>query len=297
MEFLWAAARRDPPRKDDVRMPGPRSRVDRPAHPRDARRPSAAGRRADPSDGTRAPRPARLGDIAILFRALSDVELYEEALRRHGIDYYLVGGHAFYAQQEIFDLLNLLRAVVSPSDGVSLAGVLRSAFFSLADETLSGWRSIRRTGGRFVRGRACLRRSMRQQRERAARAAKRCAALRNAKDRLRICELIELAMSLTGYDATLLAEFLGERKLANMRKVIEQARRSSATGQFDLTDFIAEIDRVRRSSTKEPLAATCRGHRRGAADDDPSGQGPGVPDRVRARLGSRAGSRADRVHL
>ena len=55
--------------------------------------------------------PVRPGDIALLFRALTDVEYYEEALRRYGINYYLVGGHAFYAQQEVFDLLNLLRAL------------------------------------------------------------------------------------------------------------------------------------------------------------------------------------------
>ena len=54
------------------------------------------------------------------------MRFYEEALRRNGIDYYLVGGHAFYAQQEIYDVLNLLRALVSPADEVSLAGALRS---------------------------------------------------------------------------------------------------------------------------------------------------------------------------
>ena len=97
---------------------------------------SLVGRTRYRAAGEPPTRAARPGDIAILFRALSDVELYEEALRRQGIDYYLVGGHAFYAQQEIFDLVNLLRAVASPSDEISLAGVLRSGFFSLSDETL-----------------------------------------------------------------------------------------------------------------------------------------------------------------
>ena len=52
-------------------------------------------------------RPLQLGDIAILLRSLSDVALYEEALREYGLDYYLAGGHAFYAQQEIYDVLHL----------------------------------------------------------------------------------------------------------------------------------------------------------------------------------------------
>ena len=62
--------------------------------------------------------------------------IYEEALRECGIDYYLVGGHAFYAQQEVYDLLNLLRALARPGDAASLAGVLRSPMFGLEDETL-----------------------------------------------------------------------------------------------------------------------------------------------------------------
>src|SRR5207247_231313 len=50
--------------------------------------------------------------------------------------YYLVGGRAFFAQQEIYDLLNLLRALENPQDAVSLAGTLRSPFCCLSDEAL-----------------------------------------------------------------------------------------------------------------------------------------------------------------
>src|SRR5262249_6488960 len=50
-------------------------------------------------------RPVRPGDVVLLFRAMTNVELYEAALRRHGLDYYLVGGRAFFAQQEIYDIL------------------------------------------------------------------------------------------------------------------------------------------------------------------------------------------------
>jgi len=44
-------------------------------------------------------RAIRPGDVALLFRALTNVEYYEEALRRYRIDYYLVGGRAFYANR------------------------------------------------------------------------------------------------------------------------------------------------------------------------------------------------------
>src|SRR5262249_27848647 len=67
-------------------------------------------------------------DIVLLCRLMSHVATYESALRRHGLDYSLVGGRAFFAQQEVYDLLNLLRAVENPQDGASLVGVLRSPF-------------------------------------------------------------------------------------------------------------------------------------------------------------------------
>ena len=94
------------------------------------------------------PRAVRPGDIALLFRALTNVEYYEEALRRYGIDYYLVGGHAFYAQQEIYDMVNLLRALANPCDEVSLVGVLRSPMFGLLDETLYWLEPASRTAWR-----------------------------------------------------------------------------------------------------------------------------------------------------
>src|SRR5262249_31042100 len=39
-------------------------------------------------------RPVRPGDVVLLFRAMTNVEIYEAALRRHGLNYYLVGGRA-----------------------------------------------------------------------------------------------------------------------------------------------------------------------------------------------------------
>ena len=207
-------------------------------------------------DGTSQPRPVEPGDVALLLRALSDVEHYEEALERYGIDYYLVGGHAFYAQQEIFDLLNLLRGVDCPADSVSLAGVLRSPFFSLADETLF-WLAQHKDGlpgGLFADG--CPGVEDPQQRQRARFAAATLRSLHQQKDRVGIAELINQALALTGYDAVLLGEFLGERKLANLRKLVDQARSFDRSGLFALPDFIAQLSGFVAKQPDEPLAAT-----------------------------------------
>jgi ATP-dependent helicase/nuclease subunit A len=206
--------------------------------------------------GEPAARPVAPGDVALLFRALSNVELYEEALRRYGIDYYLVGGHAFYAQQEIFDLLNLLRAISSPCDEVSLAGVLRSPLFSLLDETLF-WLARHPgglSGGLFAEELPTELQT--QQRGRVEFAAAVLRELRAIKDRVPTAQLIGEALERTGYDAILLAEFLGERKLANLRKLMEQARSFDRSGIFTLADFITQLSQFVTRQPDEPLAAT-----------------------------------------
>ena len=79
---------------------------------------------------------SRRSDIVILFRALSNVQEYETAVRHYGLDYYLVGGKAFFAQQEVFDLLNLCQYLDDCDDLVGARRVLRSPFFNLSDDAL-----------------------------------------------------------------------------------------------------------------------------------------------------------------
>ena len=208
------------------------------------------------TDEEAASRPLKLGDIAILLRTLSDVAIYEEALREQGLDYYLAGGHAFYAQQEIHDILHLLRAIASSADDLSLAGVLRSPIFALEDETLF-WLA-QKTGslnaGLFAESPPGN--LSKPERAKVALAATTLAELRNCKDHLLVAELLNLAIARTGYDATLLCEFLGQRKLANVHKLIEQARNIDRSSPGDLNGFITQLTEFVVRTPKEPLAAT-----------------------------------------
>jgi ATP-dependent helicase/nuclease subunit A len=204
---------------------------------------------------SREPRRLQLGDVAILFRALSDVQVYEEALREYGLDYYLVGGHAFYAQQEIYDVLNLLRAVSSAADEASLAGVLRSPIFALADETLF-W--LVESAGTLNAGLLAERLPPElspEEQSKAAAAATTMRHLRSIKDRVPIAALLAEALDRTGYDAVLLAEFLGQRKLANLHKLIERARVAD-NGAIDIDGFITQLGQFIVRDPKEALAAT-----------------------------------------
>ena len=67
---------------------------------------------------------------------MTDVWHYETALADAGFDYLTVGGSAFYAQQEVRDVVSVLSVVEDPLDLVALAGTLRSPFFSLSDEAI-----------------------------------------------------------------------------------------------------------------------------------------------------------------
>ena len=202
------------------------------------------------------PRPLQLGDIALLMRSLSDVNIYEEALREYGLDYYLAGGHAFYAQQEIHDVLHLLRAIASPADDLSLTGALRSPLFSLEDETLF-WLAASHTSvssGLFS-GDPIDQLSARE-RAKVKRAAAAIHDLRQIKDQVLVAELLSTAIARTAYDATLLGEFLGERKLANVQKLLEQARALDRTNPGDLDGFITQLSEFVVRTPKEPLAAS-----------------------------------------
>ena len=64
--------------------------------------------------------------IAILYRTNAQSRLYEEALRRYGLKYHVVGGISFYERAEVKDLLAYLKAAQNPQNSVSLLRIINS---------------------------------------------------------------------------------------------------------------------------------------------------------------------------
>jgi len=83
--------------------------------------------------GTRRP---RYRDIALLFGAMTELELFEDALRGEGVPYRVEGGRLFYERREVRDLTNALATLDDPTDQVALIATLKSAPFAFADEEL-----------------------------------------------------------------------------------------------------------------------------------------------------------------
>src|SRR5262249_54010231 len=151
-----------------------------------------------------------------------------------GLDYYLVGGRAFFAQQEIYDLLNLLRALENPQDAVSLAGTLRSPFCGLSDEALFILSRPRDGLWAGLHDPATWGRLPADQREAADRARRHLDRWHGLKDRLPIARLLGEVFADSGYDAATQFEHLGDRKLANLWKLVDLARTFDRSGLFGL---------------------------------------------------------------
>ncbi len=259
LEFLWAIE--DPTVSDDT-IPSQLKGADRQRYLEArfiAKRLAELIDSAEPlivDHATQALRPLRPGDVAILLRSLSNVQVYEAALREQGLEYYLAGGHAFYAQQEIYDVLHLLRSVVSVADDLSLAGALRSPLFALEDETLFWLTNHSGSLNAALCARSLPDELTEDERAKVIHAGNVLNQLRSAKDSMLVAELLNYAIELTGYDAVLLTEFLGQRKLANLHKLLEQARTLDRLNPGDISGFVTQLTEFVTRAPKEPVAAT-----------------------------------------
>jgi ATP-dependent helicase/nuclease subunit A len=86
---------------------------------------------------TGVPRPARPGDIAILFRSRESHRDFEQALEAEGIPTYVYKGLGFFDADEIQDVSALMRYLADPSSDLRAAAFLRSRLIRLSDPGLA----------------------------------------------------------------------------------------------------------------------------------------------------------------
>jgi ATP-dependent helicase/nuclease subunit A len=188
-------------------------------------------------------RSARATDVAFLFRAMTDVDMYQQALAAKAIDSHIVGGQSYYSRQEVLDLVNLLAVIENPADEVALAAVLRAPCFGVSDEGLF-WLGSSRFGG-LAEGFANHERISdlnRWDRDRVARAARLLQHWHSVKDTSGIAALVDRVLDESGMEAASLLAHEGTQKFANLRKLASLARvYESEVGLF-LHEF---VDRIR----------------------------------------------------
>jgi ATP-dependent helicase/nuclease subunit A len=86
--------------------------------------------------GTGLARPARPGDIGILFRSRSTHREFERELNARSVPTHVYKGLGFFDADEIKDVLALLWYLADPLSDLRAAALLRSRFFRVSDEAL-----------------------------------------------------------------------------------------------------------------------------------------------------------------
>lgn len=210
-------------------------------------------------------RPVTYDDVAILFRAMTNVNLYEDAFQQMGIPYLTVAGRGYFDQQEIYDLRNLLRALHNPADDLALASALRSPLFNFSDDLLLALRL--RTNKQADRYPMSLWTALFWQNEPLphwvdlpAGELEKIAFARDVLDvmhamagRVTIGELLNQALDLTGFEATLISLENGIRRRANVLKFLDVARDSQRVSLGSFNAYLADLVAAQAREGEAPL--------------------------------------------
>ncbi len=73
---------------------------------------------------------------AVLYRTNSQSRVFEEAMRRAGLPYNIVGGFSFYERMEVRDIISYLKLALNPTDSVALQRVINSPPRGIGKQTL-----------------------------------------------------------------------------------------------------------------------------------------------------------------
>jgi len=79
---------------------------------------------------------------AIFYRTNSQSRTIEEALRRDGVPYVMVGGVRFYDRMEIKDALSWMRVLVNPRDMMALERAVTAPRRGIGEKTLEAYRKL-----------------------------------------------------------------------------------------------------------------------------------------------------------
>ena len=214
---------------------------------------------------------ARAGEVVVLLRAAGDLEVFERALQLRGLRTLAAVG-AFWGHQQIADLISYLRALANPLDeralyaalASPLAGCSRDCLALLADAARAGHRGVWETAlaavgegdgdGAGEGARELVARFTVADHDALAFFCDWLQSERSTAPRRTISELIERAIEAGGYREHVLGLDWGERRLANVHKLLRLARRFEASEGRDLRAFLDHVEYLEDAIKAEPDA-------------------------------------------
>jgi ATP-dependent helicase/nuclease subunit A len=201
-------------------------------------------------------RPARGGDVAMLFRTFTHLEVYRQALIRHGVPHRVLRGRGFYGAQEVLDLASLLALLADAEDSLGFAAVLRSPLVGLSDASLfliAGDQPLSLASSRLTDAKV-LESIPERERLRLERFLGALPSLRRERDRLGVRELLLSALDVTGYREALAGSPYAEQASANVEKLLALASRRDERGTGGCVAFARELRMLAENDPTEAQA-------------------------------------------
>ncbi|HKG79971.1 MAG TPA: UvrD-helicase domain-containing protein, partial [Pyrinomonadaceae bacterium] len=208
------------------------------------------------------------GDIALLFRAMTQVQIYESVFRRANIPYQTVLGRGFYEREEITDLIQLLRFLDNKTDEIALAAVLHSPLCGISDngllalrcapslqelETADPLRGFSATRPLYV----ALPRHQEiayitaEEHELLDRAANLISELVDRRHHYAIQDLLRFAVEESEFMTVVAANFDGAQRLANVERLFTLAARFESSGTHLIRDFVRYVEEFEAIGSRE----------------------------------------------
>jgi len=214
------------------------------------------------------PAKHKYGDIALLFRAMTQVSIYESVFRRANIPYQTVLGRGFYEREEITDLIQLLRFLDNKTDELALAAVLRSPLCGISDnallalrcapllsevETVDPLRAFTATRRLYtaLRTHEEIAFISAEEHELLDRAAKLISELVARRHHYPIQDLLRFAVAESEYMTVVAANFDGAQRLANVERLFTLAARFESSGTHLIRDFVRYVEEFEAIGSRE----------------------------------------------
>jgi ATP-dependent helicase/nuclease subunit A len=210
----------------------------------------------------------KYSDIALLFRAMTNVGVYESVFRRANIPYQTVLGRGFYERAEIKDLIQLLRFLDNKTDELALAAVLRSPLCGISDNALLALRCAPSLdevdSGDPLRHFTQTRRlylALRRHRDIAyisddehlllERAAELINGLIARQHHYSLSTLLRFAAERSEFATVIAATFDGAQRLANVQRLFTLAERFERSGAHLIRDFVRYVEEFEAIGSRE----------------------------------------------
>ena len=189
---------------------------------------------------------------AVLYRTNSQSRNFEEAMRRAGLQYNIIGGFSFYERMEVRDIIAYLKLALNPNDSIALQRVINSPPRGIGKTTideierrardyeLSWWETIaiiveqpENLGSRAISALKSFRRIVNQ-------LAELSDPEKNTNSSSPVSDVVRAAISETGYELSLRSERTDEAegRLENLQELVNAAVDYDEQGIEGLREFI-----------------------------------------------------------